>query len=501
MRMMKRILFALMASLLALTALFVPVSAESTETISSVDIDAVLNTDGTVSVTETWTVDYLGASDGFTRNLDLYTGSSDGMTLLQKYDEIKDVSVAIDGKPAPESATEMNAYIFQKSDDGSCYMIAVNSPSAQVTKTYTIGYTITGALKKKSGDANFSFMFIGDTLPYTCNNVTITVTPPEGIEADKISVPENSRGVVNEDNVVFAIKYVTKTFAAEMTMPDSVFEDGALVSYSAAKANLKAFGNSLLRVLPWILAVIAVIALAAFVLFGDRIRRAKLEKEAANLNADTLPDTLPTEYSPCETYKILVPYSRIRPKATSKKIPYLFGLALLECIEKGYIVSDGVDFLVGTPTVEVPAYLHSVLNFVKTFCTQKNGQYVIDKDFGKRVQAECASHYDLITNYLISFYDLIPAADGKFFKNEQNRDFYEKAYRVKDKAAKSKSKTAYADMVRKVLGGAKTESPEIFAMMFSALSADKFFAYGVEESVSAIAEAISGMYSVFVKSK
>ena len=74
-------------------------------------------------------------------------------------------------------------------------------------------------------------------------------------------------------------------------------------------------------------------------------------------------------------------------------------------------------------------------------------------------------------------------------------------YLVKDKAAKSKSKTAYVDMLRRVIGGAGTGSPEIFAMMFSALSADKFFAYGVEESVAGIAEAVSGMYSVFIKSK
>ncbi len=501
MRMMKRFLFALMAALLTLTALCVPVSATSSETISAVDIDAVVNTDGTVSVTENWTVDYLGASEGFTRNLDVYTGLDDGLTLLQQYDEITGVGVAIDGKPARESTTEMNAYIFQKATDGSCYTIMVNSPSAQVTKTYTITYTIRGAVKKMSGDAVFSFVFIGNTLPYTCNNVTVTVTPPTGLEADRISVPEMSNGEVDENGAVFASKYVNSTLAVEVTMPDSPFERGSLVSYSAAKANLKAFGRVLSRVLPWIIAVIAVIILAVFVLFGERIRRAKLEKEATKLDTESLPEMLPTEYSPCETYKILVPYSRIHPKATSKKIPYLFALALLECIEKGYIVPDGENLLVGMPTAEVPSYIHSVLNFVKTFCINQNDRCVIDKDFGKRVQAECASHYDLIANYLISFYDLISAADAKFFRKEKNREFYKEACVVKNTAAKSKSKTVYTDLVRRVLAGEKAGSPEIFAMMFSSLSAEKFFASGVEESVSAVAEAISGMYSVFIKSK
>lgn len=497
MRMMKRFLFALMAALLTLTALCVPVSARASETISAVDIDAVVNTDGTVSVTEAWTVSYLTESGGLTRSFDIYTGAADGLTLLQQYDEIKDVSVAIDGKPAPESETEINSYSFGKATDGSCYMLTINSPSAQVTKTYTITYTITGAVKKKSGDANFSFMFIGKTLPYSCNNVTVTVTPPAGIDADKISVPETSKGEVSENGAVFASKYVYDTLAVEVSMPDSPFERGALSSYSAAKANLKAFGRVLARVLPWIIAVIAVILLTIFALFGERIRRAKLEKKAMASDAETLP----TEYSPCETYKILVPYSRIHPKATSKKVPYLFALALLECIEKGYIVPDGEKLLVGTPTAEVPSYIHSVLNFVKTFCTKQNGRYVIDKDFGKRVQAECDSHYDLIANYLISFYELIPAAGGKFFRKEQNREFYKKACAVKNTAAKSKSKAAYTDLVRRVLAGEKTENPEIFAMMFSSLSADKFFACGAEKSVSAVAEALGGMYSVFIKSK
>ena len=54
------LVLALAASVFSINAF-----AASSEIIDSAVIDAVVNTDGTVSVTEKWTVSYISASDFF----------------------------------------------------------------------------------------------------------------------------------------------------------------------------------------------------------------------------------------------------------------------------------------------------------------------------------------------------------------------------------------------------------------------------------------------------
>ena len=86
---MKKIICVCAVLILILSVYTFAVSAASSEIIDKADIEMVVNTDGTVNVTEKWTVTYLNASDVFYRNIDIYS-SGNGMTLLQKYDEIKE---------------------------------------------------------------------------------------------------------------------------------------------------------------------------------------------------------------------------------------------------------------------------------------------------------------------------------------------------------------------------------------------------------------------------
>lgn len=499
---MKKVILSLILVFMFVFSIFtVTVSAIPSDTVEKADFDAFLNTDGTVNVTEKWTVSYLTAANYFYRNIDIY-GNENSMTLLQKYDEIKDVNVKIDGNIAAESADGINTYSFEKSADGKSYEIKINCPSAQTTREYEISYTVTGALKKKSGNAVFSFVFIGDTFMSTSNNVSATVHFPDGTE--KITVSEESSGIIENNSAVFSSKFVNGIFAVEVSADKDVFDNGAMVSYSAAKENMVKIKNVMISVLPWIAGAIFAACVIVFLLFSDKIKRFSLERSASKLfkNEESVTSSsLPEGISACEAYKMLRPLSKTNPKSSSKKVPMLFAMAVLECIEKGYIVSEDDILIVGTPKQDAPAYIMSVLNFLKTFCEKKNNRYVIGKDFAEKVNAECMSRYDIVANYLATFYGLIPEVKGKFFRNNQNKEKYENAYIVKIKATGIKHKPTFAQCMSDVLSGKKTGETEIFSMLFSHMSADKLFVKNGGQSEAALCEAINAMNKVFVKSK
>lgn len=499
---MKKVILSFILVLMLVSSVFtVTVCAIPTDTVEKAEFNAYLNTDGTVNVTEKWTVSYINAGNYFYRNIDIY-GKENSMTLLQKYDEIKDISVKIDGNNVPESENSINTYSFAESADGKSYEIKINCPSAQVTREYEISYTLNGALKKKSRNAVFAFVFIGDSFMSTSNNVSATVHFPDGTE--KITVSEESGGFVDKNSATFSSKFVNGVFAVEVSADDNVFDNGALTSYSAAKENMIKIRNGIISVLPWIIGVIFAVAVIVLLLFSDRIRRLPLEKNVKKLlkNEENVKNaSLPEGISACEAYKMLMPTSKITPKKTSKKVPALFAMAVLECVEKGYIIQDDGNLIVGTPNQEVPAYLMSVLNFLKTFCEKKNNRYVISKDFAEKVNAECMARYDVVANYLATFYSLIPETNGRFFRKNENKEKYENAYIVKVKAAGIKHKPAFAQCITDVLAGKKTSETSVFAMLFSHMSADKLFASDCNSDESALCEAVNAMYKVFVKSK
>lgn len=496
---MKKVISCMMlVVMLMVSVLCVQVSAVSSEVIESAVIDAVLNKDGTVNITEKWTVSYISSSDNFYRNIDIY-GSDNSMTLIQKYGEVKDVSVKIDGKDISESASGVNTYSFMKTADGKSYEININCPSAQTTREYEISYTLTDAIKKKSGDAVFSYMVLGKEFLYTSNNVSVDVHFPE--DAENIRISEDAQGVIQGNIGSFEKNRVYDTFAVEASADKDAFEKDALVSYSVVSESMAKVKNSLVNVLPYIICAAAIVAIIIFVLFSDRLVRFSTERKALKLVKSDENASLPNGVTACEAYKMLVPESRVRPKSTSKKVPALFAMAILECIENGYIVPDDDKLVVGTPKNDVPAYIMSVLNFLKTFSDKKGNRYIIDDDLAQKVSAECLSRYDIITNYLATFYSLIPEVNGKFFRNNQNKENYEKAYVAKVKAAEIKHKPTFAQCMGDVLSGRKTGEAEIFAMLLSSASADKLFDKGGRNGEKALCEAVNAMYNVFVKSK
>ncbi len=498
---MKKTICILSVIILVLSAFSLTGFAAATEIIDKADIEMVVNTDGTVNVTEKWTVTYVSSSDVFYRNIDIYS-SKNGMTLLQKYDEITDVAVKIDGSSVPPESAGINAFTFSEAADGLSYEIAISCPSAQITREYEITYTVTGAVKKSGNDAVFAFMVLGDKFAYTSNNVSVSVVFPDGAENITASVNDNAE--ILNNYVMFTSKRVFDKFSVEASADSAIFEKGALASYSAVAENARVFAESVTQILPWIIAVIGIILVILFVLMPDKLVRKSSERSAKKLikSGNDMSDAqLPEGVTACQAYRMLVPVSRTNPKASSKKVPVLFAMAVLECMEKGYIVADKNDLIVGTPKDDAPAYILSALNFLKTFCDKKGNSFVLDKHFAEKVKTECMTRYDVVANYLATFSSLIPETGLGFFRKEANKEIYENAYIVKANAMKIKHKPAFAQNMGNVLSGRKTSEAEVFSMMFASSSPDKMFACGGREGENALCEALTAMYGVFIKSK
>lgn len=491
---MKKSVISILISICLVASFFcIGVSAASSEAVSSVHFDLYPNTDGTLDVTETWNIEYGGTGEGFTRWIDSNAGLSDVM----QYGSISDISVKINGVTVTEDSSQTDYYKYGNSADGVSFNVVITSPSAAEMKEYVISYTVNGALKKQGGDVRCAFMLIGDTFEYTCNNVTASVYTPEGVSAADIAVNNDAEILVKDKSADYTIGRVYTTFAVDVSVPDDAFDTTVMPAYSAIKNAFKNFGQAFLKAVYIIIAVVAALAVVVCTLFWEKIRRFAVEKKAKK-SADTTPEALPEGISACKAYKMLEPYSRINPRHTTKKIPVLFAMAILECIEKGYIVENGDDFNIGIPEAEDDAYIMSVLNFLISFSEKKFNRYVLDSDYGDKIVNECMTNYDSITNYLCSFYALIPDMDSKFLKDSVNCKLYTDCFNLKNAIKKENIKASFGHCLDSVISGAKTSDKQIFAMMYTGKST---FESAGAKMPKAFAKAIGSMYDVFVKSK
>ena len=256
--------------------------------VAGVSFDAVVNADGTVAVTETWDVEYSETGDGFTRLIDIYDGkNSNNMATIEKFESIDDVAVAINGKPVSASKTGNDSFRTGTSSDGSSFSIEIDSPSAAETKQYVITYTLSGAVKKNGSDAEFAYVFLGEAFEFVSNNVSATVTLPDGTAAGDISASDAS-ALTDGNTVSFAPGRVYDTFRVDVRCPAEVFENGALAKYSAVADGLSKAWQLFVDISLWVLVAAAAVVIIVFALYGEKIRRRPLEKAAKKFTEFTI---------------------------------------------------------------------------------------------------------------------------------------------------------------------------------------------------------------------
>ena len=470
--------------------------------VASVHFDAVVNADGTVAVTETWDIEYSETGDGFIRSIDLYNSkNSNNMATIEKFESIDDVAVSINGKPVSSTKTGNDSFRIGTSSDGRSFNIEIDSPSAAETKEYVVTYTLSGAVKKNGSNAEFAYVFLGESFEFVSNNVSATVTFPDGTTTEDIIVADDT-ALVDKNAVDFAPGRVYDTFRVDVKCSAEVFDSNSLVRYSAFADGMSKAWNIFVDICIWGIIGVAGVVVVIFALFGEKLRRHSLEKAAKKQIADgSAADVtaVPDEITPCQAYKMLNPYSRISPRSSTKKVVPLFAMAILECIENGYIVECDDGLMIGTPAGKVPAYIQSVLNFLKTFSEKKDNRYILDKSFEENIKTECLTAYDNVSNYLATFYSLIPSADGKFFRTQTNKELYKKAYIVKKHIISSGKKADFALCMNNVLAGRATRDEDVSALLF--VLGNKAFTAPSTGIAAAFSGALQAMYNIFVKSK
>ena len=508
--MKSKVLVAVLAIAVMLAAFSVSSSAAA-HAVNSADITAKLNADGSVNVTEVWDVSYFSAEPGFERRID-----AEGLNALEKYTGLADFSVTIDGVPAAEGGDGKGTFSVAYENGAPYYAVEINYPAESQKVEYTIGYKINGAVKSGKADgatrAMFGFAFIGDSMG-TVNNVTVTVDLPSATSPEDIVIPTEAQSYLREVRTGEAVfssvdpsgtGMVSGRFPAALYAPVSGFDEEALPRYSAAADKFVKIRNILLKaVLPAVcaLAVIFAVIYLVLIMYKRKIR-AIYRRTKRELDVKTgEPAAIPATLTPVEAYRYMTPYPRSSPKKMTRKLPYLFGLAVLECIDAGYVTAGKGVLKIDSVPENAPEYQKSVIDFLLHFADKSTSEAVIDSVFLDAVKRECDLNYDLIVNYMTAFWKLTPGLPKGFLKDANNAAAFVDANKTRIFAERGSKLKSYSDAANAVLGGAGVRSAEVFSVMYNAAGASKFFAASGDDSVSALSNALGCISEVLIRSK
>ena len=179
------------------------VYAETQEySIPNADFIAVVNSDGTVDITETWTVSY--DSGEFTRFYKDWL--QDGLKEDESFQiDLSSLKVFIDGVEC-EYTDDTNGrpdfhYYAAKNNDG--YTVNCYLKSKNVTRTYVINYTVYNAVKHVQSDDFyvFSFRYIGANFSKARENTKVKVFAPQGAKAAVLYASDASDNYSDENYV------------------------------------------------------------------------------------------------------------------------------------------------------------------------------------------------------------------------------------------------------------------------------------------------------------
>lgn len=216
----------LVAVLLALLVLL-PRNAYADEySIDSVNIEATVSPDGSLSVIESRTFDFDGSFHGVYWKIP--TGSYDGRTIETT---ITDVGEMVDGSYVPFTEAYLgDEHTYQLRDQGSYIEVKLYSAHEYEDATFVIGYTNTNHAARYDDVSTLYWKFVSDGWDVESRNVTCTVHLPVP-EGRRVEPEENVRAwghgpldaVVSfvDDDVVYRVPGVgTSEFAeARITFP------------------------------------------------------------------------------------------------------------------------------------------------------------------------------------------------------------------------------------------------------------------------------------------
>lgn len=268
--------------------------ADISYSIDQVDIDATVDTDGSVTVSETRTFDFDDSGHGV--YWDLPKGEADGRTVDV---EVNAVSVEMGGDwhDATESSSGQD-YTYSINDEGDYYELKIYASHDEETVRVAINYTDTNLAQRWADTGELYWKFVSDGWQVESQNVTCTVHLPvpsgqtvsggDNVRAWGHGPLDASLAFADDGSIVYTVPGVgTDEFAeARVTFPAEWLSDATARSESkldsilseeqewADEANAK---RARARVLQVVIAVaglaLAVVSLLVYVRSRARYRR------------------------------------------------------------------------------------------------------------------------------------------------------------------------------------------------------------------------------------
>ncbi len=141
--------------------------------ITSVDINATVSADGTLTVQETRAFDFDGHFNGVYWEIPCGYNSSNGKNV-----QINVSGVTVDGSQALTESSSGQNNTYSVSKDGSNIRLKVYSAHEDEKGTFTINYQATGIVTRWSDTSELYWKFVSDGWDVESQNVTCTLTLP-----------------------------------------------------------------------------------------------------------------------------------------------------------------------------------------------------------------------------------------------------------------------------------------------------------------------------------
>ena len=382
---MKKLRVCLIFALLLAFLMPASVSAASDASVDKVDFSAELRSNGNALITENWTVTFSGKSDGFVREIIIPEDN------FEKFNEIYDLSVSIDGNGSSEVAGDSSAngtYSVEKKDDR--YVISCFMQSENETRTFTLRYVQSGVVKMYNNKAYFYSTVSNADSNLLCRNVTVTVRTPKKCFAEEFSIVESGAliGQKSDGKVVFNAVNAVGLIRTGISMPSDVF-DTSVLSVSV--------DDNTFEIVMLVVSCVIFAAAAGFGIFYAlnyrRLFRLRWEKKCRKTAHSE------SSYKMLNSIQKTLSPARILCIVSEKTVSGadLFVVTFLDLLERGYIQASAEGFTVsqtsGTDSIgrSIDKAEQIVLDFFgtekwkKTVTRPKRFFYVVEK-FNRKVK-------------------------------------------------------------------------------------------------------------------
>lgn len=307
------------------------VSASDSYTVDNLDIIADVRSDGSVLMTEEWTITFRGEADSFTREIVVPEN------VLETFSSVSDVSVSVDGNGCNfdnDGTAVSGTYNFIQSEDR--YVIVWNNRAEDSTHVFSLRYVLNSAVRLYNDEAYFSCTAVNGDSGLVCRNVGVEVRVPGESFSEDYTILESGTlaGKKTDGAVLFSAYNTAGEVKVSLKFPPSLFETEKLVIVEDDR--------TVAVVLCCVLGVISA-ALCVFIVYYAlhyrRFFRKSMEKKCRRKTFDE------SAYSVRDDVLRRISAAKILNIVTEKTVcdADRFIVGFLELVNRGYITvaSDG----------------------------------------------------------------------------------------------------------------------------------------------------------------